>query len=149
MKVFRNTDPDRVLNSKYFSTYKGVLVIRHSMKKFTSCALPGLIFLNRKAGRDTLDHEYGHTRQAKLLGTLRYWVYIAVPSLRGFKNKVEDYYSQPWEKTADVLGGVERGSYLPGAAEEGNKYLREVKEKKLGEVLKQIWKDVFSRKEEV
>ena len=27
----------------------------------------------------------------------------------------ENYYSLPWERTADYLGGVDYGNYLPGS----------------------------------
>ena len=55
-----------------------------------------------------LMHEYGHSIQERLLGPL-YWTTIAIPSVvnNKFGSKEDiDYYSMPWERTADWLGGV-------------------------------------------
>ena len=66
-----------------------------------------------------LKHEHGHQIQSLYLGWL-YLVVIGLPSLLGNlyhrrfhkkwnkKEKEKWYYSQPWEKWADKLGGVER-----------------------------------------
>lgn len=68
------------------------------------------------------DHEWGHTRQSLLLGPL-YLLLIGIPSglgnlydrwfhtpERGWSHEESYlwYYSQPWEKWADKLGGVKR-----------------------------------------
>lgn len=67
----------------------------------------------------TVKHEHGHQLQSKRLGPL-YLLVIGIPSLCGniidrvFHKKWSSekrskwYYSQPWEKWADELGGVER-----------------------------------------
>ena len=69
---------------------------------------------------NTVRHEYGHTKQSKYLGVF-YLLIIGFPSLCGniydrlaHKNwtnakRIKWYYSQPWEKWADELGGVYRG----------------------------------------
>jgi hypothetical protein len=64
--------------------------------------------------RDTIGHEYGHTRQSAWLGWL-YLVVIGLPSLlwawahSTFRRLQEvDYYSFFTEKWADELGGVRR-----------------------------------------
>lgn len=65
-------------------------------------------------GEVTLKHEQGHQKQSLYLGWL-YLVLIGIPSAIGnllfrisFIDRKWDYYKQPWEKWADVLGGVER-----------------------------------------
>lgn len=64
--------------------------------------------------RDTISHEYGHTRQSLYLGWL-YIVVIGLPSLlwawahSTFKGLWEvDYYSFYTERWADDIGGVRR-----------------------------------------
>lgn len=64
--------------------------------------------------RDTISHEYGHTRQSLRLGWL-YLIVIGLPSLMWawahstFKRLQEvDYYSFYTEAWADRLGGVKR-----------------------------------------
>lgn len=64
--------------------------------------------------RDTISHEYGHTRQSLYLGWL-YLVVIGLPSLlwawahSTFKRFREvDYYSFYSERWADDIGGVRR-----------------------------------------
>lgn len=64
--------------------------------------------------RDTISHEYGHTRQSLYLGWL-YLIVIGLPSLlwawahSTFKRLQEiSYYDFYTEKNADKLGGVRR-----------------------------------------
>lgn len=64
--------------------------------------------------RDTISHEYGHTRQSLYLGWL-YLIVIGLPSLlwawahSTFRRLQEvDYYSFYTERIADKLGGVRR-----------------------------------------
>ncbi len=64
--------------------------------------------------RDTISHEYGHTRQSLCLGWL-YLVVIGLPSLlwawahSTFKRLREvDYYSFYTERWADDIGGLRR-----------------------------------------
>lgn len=64
--------------------------------------------------RDTISHEYGHTRQSLYLGWL-YLIVIGLPSLlwawahSTFKRLREvDYYSFYTERWADDIGGVRR-----------------------------------------
>jgi hypothetical protein len=68
-----------------------------------------------------LNHEYGHAVHASQVGLPVYAVTTAVPSLisAGLSSVSpwvrENYYSLPWERTADYLGGVDRGNYLSGS----------------------------------
>ena len=58
-------------------------------------------------------HEHGHQIQSMYLGPL-YLIVIGLPSMLGniysrlFHKDSEWYYKQPWERSADKLGGVER-----------------------------------------
>ncbi len=72
-----------------------------------------------RSNRTDIKHEYGHHRQSTYLGWF-YLIIIGLPSLCGnlidrfFHKKwsnakrIKWYYSQPWEKWADELGGVKR-----------------------------------------
>ncbi len=112
-----NQSAKNVLHSEYFSVYKGTSVIRHSIPGMISWAIGKVIFLNRNLeGTEdeqirTVQHEYGHIMQEQRLGTLKYIAGIAIPSIIGFNKGLTgaDYYSQPWEASADFFGGAERG----------------------------------------
>ena len=96
--------------------YKGVKV-RVNDKFPSGISLGSVIILKRypvgKIYWDAVKHEYGHTRQSLKWGWL-YLVVIGLPSLLGniydriFHKGSDWYYNQPWEKSADNYGGVER-----------------------------------------
>ena len=83
-----------------------------------------IIFGGAGGSVESLKHELGHQKQSKILGPL-YLIIIGLPSITGniimrirwllsSKDKeaaerlVKWYYKQPWEKSADKLGGVVR-----------------------------------------
>lgn len=78
-----------------------------------------IIDSDSRLDKNVVRHEYGHQKQSLYLGWL-YLVVIGLPSLCGniidrvFHKKwtkarrIKWYYSQPWEKWADSLGGVGR-----------------------------------------
>ena len=112
-----NEDAEKVLNSKYFSAYKGKLVIRHSFDG-TSCGIFETIFLNRvDADDDTVKHEYGHTLQEEQIGTVGYIFKVAIPSLTCYclSDKYDwfdrNYFNMPWEYNADERGEVSSRTY--------------------------------------
>lgn len=86
-------------------------------------------------------HEYGHTKQYDNMGPVKFIKDIAIPSMRGYtkssKGEDIDYYAQPWERGADINGGVNRGEdyeRLPGigtAPDESSYYvkLKKIKQK--------------------
>lgn len=84
----------------------------------------GTIWAESKIDATTLRHEYGHSVQEKLLGPA-YLFNVAVPSVVYYWYDVKnngsskDYYSMPWERTADWLGGVNRRSYKKGSLARG------------------------------
>lgn len=69
--------------------------------------------LSNKTLFDTIKHQYGHQLQSKKYGWL-YLIIISLPSLCGnivsriFNKSDEWYYSQLWERDADILGKVNR-----------------------------------------
>lgn len=94
--------------------YKGVPVI-HGIVQEDSGFSAGLIFLGSSVkanefGVSTLRHEYGHVLHLSQIGWESYFVWVLVPSVTNYFRGVpyQDYYSQPWEYIADVLGGVKR-----------------------------------------
>ncbi|MBQ8611151.1 MAG: hypothetical protein IJ412_05500 [Oscillospiraceae bacterium] len=105
-----NTDENIVLESNFFSAYKGVPVLRLANAK--SSVSFGVIGLQKeKANKMLLNHEYGHTLQLDEKGALAYTLSVAIPSVVGFifdESLFGDfsYYGAPWEAEADQLGGV-------------------------------------------
>lgn len=88
------------------SFYKGSTVIDQNI--VSTCSAFGTIWKVGVEDAQTITHEYGHSVQERILG-LAYWTNIAIPSMLYFKfgsNRDIDYYSTPWERTADLLGGV-------------------------------------------
>lgn len=64
-------------------------------------------------------HEYGHVVHMSQIGVLNYVFKAAVPSVFSYNLNLNnpEYFSQPWEYIADVLGNVESEgrSYQPYA----------------------------------
>lgn len=110
LNPFNNND-QVALDSQVLSFYKGRLVIRHSFID-AYFAIGGTIFLYSHTYYDTndLNHEYGHTIQENLLGPL-YITSIDIPSVLYYTFGSGMYYSQPWEHSADMFGGANRGNY--------------------------------------
>ena len=59
--------------------------------------------------KNTLNHEWGHTRQLLLLGIGDYFNMIAIPSILDIGPGL--YTNKPWEITADMFGGVIRSDH--------------------------------------
>ena len=82
-------------------------------------SLGNYIIMNRVDLGNGFWHEYGHSVQSRKLGPL-YLLVIGLPSLIGniydriahkswtYSDRHKWYYSHPWEKWADELGGVKR-----------------------------------------
>lgn len=92
-----NTDENKVMNSKYFSFYKGVPVFQISGMG-GSMSL-GLIFFDKSQGVEVLKHERGHNTQLMSMGLGNFLIQIGIPSV--WKNGDET----PWELSASMLGG--------------------------------------------
>ena len=102
--------------------YKGKTVRVNS--KFPSGISLGETIIVRKYPTNNslwnvVKHEWGHTVQSKQWGWL-YLIVIGLPSVCGnlwdrafhkdwsYEDACEWYYNQPWEKDANIKGGVER-----------------------------------------
>ena len=107
--------------------YKGTVVIAADIIGYGSALSYGLIIMDigcldasNTSFSQTLNHEYGHIVHSQQIGMPAYTVTTAIPSLifAGLSNIFpivqENYFSLPWERVADYLGGVDRG-YAPGA----------------------------------
>ncbi|QVK19272.1 hypothetical protein KHQ81_06125 [Mycoplasmatota bacterium] len=111
------------MDSKVLSFYKGSLVVRQN--QIGTCSIFGTVWLNDSEDKSTLKHEWGHSIQERILGPL-YIPRIAIPSvINYYRNPSEkEYYSAPWERTADWFGGVNRSSgYNKGSLPLGILYL--------------------------
>lgn len=99
-----NKDADSVLQSKYISFYKGVLVIKTNIKR--PCSVCILVMNNNKNDyfKTILNHEYGHIFQQLILGPIKYLLLIGLPSALQLSRR--SYYCRPWESTADFFGRV-------------------------------------------
>lgn len=103
-----NQSEEKELRSNYFSSYKGVPVIKTPFKSSFSFGFIGLS--SRQQNANTLKHEYGHALQLKNMGICRYIVNVAIPSvtinrLSRLGKLPYDYYTYPWEAEANRLGG--------------------------------------------
>ena len=101
-----NNNESAVLAANKVSFYKGQAVIKGN---FPGCMSFGVMFADRGAWvtADTIQHEYGHFLQMGILGDLKFALGIALPSLIGtWVTPSNLYHSQPWEVTADILGGT-------------------------------------------
>ena len=110
----------------YFSGYLGQFVFFGNWSNGRSGSFGVFMGLHDRNKNDTevLKHEHGHFLQYKELGLLKYIFAIAIPSLT---HDPADYYSQPWEVTADLFGGVTTHRHSPGSEEAGIKYLNDAK----------------------
>ena len=113
-----NQSEEVALKSKVLSFYKGSTVVRQDIIGY--CSAFGTIWLNSDNDSFDLKHEYGHSIQERIMGPA-YWYKIAIPSVLYYWYDVKnsgsskDYYSMPWERTADWLGGVDRNDYKKGS----------------------------------
>lgn len=86
-------------------------------------SLGNYIIMNKEDKEDGMKHEYGHSIDSRRWGPI-YLLVIGLPSLVGniydrifhrhwkYSKSCRWYYNQPWEKSADKNGGVDRESYI-------------------------------------
>ena len=114
----------KVIKSNYFSSYKGLFVIRTNLRRSGSYYI---LFISKNMNKsnnpeDVVRHEYGHYLQLKKMGIIRYTLFIGIPSLLNWgKGR---YYEKPWEITADILGGVISRKHSNRYITRGNDYLK-------------------------
>jgi hypothetical protein len=101
IKITKATHEDVFKDAEiYYAPIKGI-------------SLGQYIIVNKNASENTIKHEYGHTRQSKILGPL-YLIIVGLPSLTInilSRIKILDnrkYYLRWPESWADKLGEVER-----------------------------------------
>lgn len=127
----KNTQEQVVVDSNYFSAYKGKLVLRTNRQRSGSI---GILFITRKGNPSTIKelvrHEYGHTEQLRQLGLLRYLIFIGIPSWKQWNREVP-YYERPWEITADLYGGVTSRNHNEEKMQDGIEYLKKSKISKI------------------
>ena len=122
-----NQSEQKVLQSHYFSAYKGKLVFRINGTRSGSF---GAIFLSKSENQfrnpeDTVRHEYGHTQQLAQLGIVKFAIGIGIPSWLNLGSG--DYYDKPWEVTADIYGGVQSRNHSQSYIDAGFSYLEALK----------------------
>ena len=109
-----NTDEQKVLDSHYFSSYKGKFILRLPIGN--NAFSFGIIFLGSGVAKNdynTVKHEYGHTIQFDKMGVWNYIKNVGIPSVTAYlldsHGKLNyDYYTAPWEADADMYGNVSR-----------------------------------------
>ena len=100
------------------SRHNGARVIHLPYPLFRrSAGFAGRIWLAAGSGMDTVKHEFGHLVQEQDLAGFQFWHGIALPSIHSVnrmnplhipENHRAFYFSKPWERMADVFGGVDR-----------------------------------------
>ena len=106
-----NQSESVALKAKVLGFYKGSTIVRQDL--IGTCSMFGTIWAESNISETTLRHEYGHSVQERILRK-KYLSTVAIPSVSYYWYDVVtngssyDYYSTPWERTADWLGGVNR-----------------------------------------
>ena len=118
------------LDFNYFSAYKGQLVIRSPLERpgaFGAIFMPES-YLEKSKGEQreyaiqTVRHEWGHNIQLLFMGPSTYLCGVFIPSVRSGGLPRNEYYNLPYERMADILGGVIREGHTPEAAITALKY---------------------------
>ena len=119
------------LKENGYAMYKGVPVVRVDAAGDSAFTF-GIIFMGGDSKSPFhLRHEYGHAVHFQQIGPLPYTITVAIPSVTCYWiNQVApgtfNYYSLPWEYTADRLGDVPYDApgrnYSPKAIITGNLY---------------------------
>ena len=112
----------KTFDIEYTEKYEWCKVYRVK-QKYVGASLGRYIFLSTYFRIQTVKHEFGHSVQSLYLGPL-YLLVIGLPSFflcylrdRVFHSdwdmpkRVEWYYKQPTEKSADRLGGIDRSLF--------------------------------------
>jgi hypothetical protein len=105
-----NSDESLVLNSTKVSFYKGQFVIKSNFTLTSHRSFSfGIMFLvssmkDTPYGRDVVKHEWGHFVQLSFVGVPKFLIFYGVPSMLSGNNP--NYFSLPWERSADLFGGV-------------------------------------------
>lgn len=129
-----NEDEVVVLESPLpIAFYRGRLVIKTSLIGKDAFSFGVMVIgtgnVNDPAGEGikTVKHEYGHTVQFDEYGILGFTAFVAIPSVIGYHKDKNGtlgcyYYDQPWERQADIYGGVTRTKHSPSSAADAAEY---------------------------
>ena len=134
--IVNNCYEEYVLDTPGYAYYYGARVVKHDSDTLTSWQVFGTIYLNRNdLKEDSLRHEYGHYVQEQDLGSLKYLLFIALPSVISCGTDMifnhlssTEYHSLPWEYTANLFGRVSRTDYCKDAGVWGTAYYLIVKQ---------------------
>lgn len=112
--------PQNLLGLLLLAIYKGNdqvvgdVIVRRSTRMRGGISLGKYVIVSQWAQKKIVMHEYGHTRQSKMLGWL-YLPFIGLPSIvwawmygNIIKPTTNGYYKFYTERWADKLGGVTR-----------------------------------------
>jgi len=122
-KLFNNS-PTVVLESHYFSTYRGAPVIRFSVTNRSFSF--GMLFIqrgldpNNESHQLIVKHEYGHFLDFWKIGPLAYLAAVGIPSILSKGNP--NYYELKWEASADNNVGIKRKGVSQEALQRGTNY---------------------------
>jgi hypothetical protein len=103
-----NSDPKIVLQSEKCSFYKGIFIKRYGNPQTSrgGGVSFGIIGIGRGERREYVpSHEYGHTKQQRLIGIILYTVIVGIPSLISSKISKPGEHEKRWyEKWATKWG---------------------------------------------
>jgi len=119
-----NDSPKVVLESHYFSAYRGAPVLRLSVDNRSFSF--GVLFIQRGLNPENenhqliVKHEYGHFLDFWKIGPIAYLAAVGIPSIlsKGHPN----YYELKWEASADGNVGIERKGVSQEARQRGADY---------------------------
>lgn len=127
-----NEDEQVVLDAEYVAFYRGIPVVKLPIG--TDAFSLGMIFLGNDVGKrsdaiETVRHEYGHAVHFSMAGPKSYIVNAFLPSVISFwfvDYKYGEYYSQPYEYIADILGQVNRINTITNQPYQYNNAIKEL-----------------------
>lgn len=102
----------------------------YTPEMISGISLGNYIIIKKEDWGVDMRHEYGHSVDSRKFGPL-YLIVIGLPSLLGniydkifhknwkYSDSCEWYYNQPWEKSADKNGGVNRKKYIEDLRKRG------------------------------
>ncbi len=117
-----NSDETIVTKSRKISFYKGQFVVRvnFSFTNHRSFSM-GAMFLEKGESTTTVRHEWGHFIQLAIVGVPKYFIFYGIPSMANLGSGY--YYNKPWERSADLFGGVSRQQHSSSSIYESIAYL--------------------------
>ena len=102
-----------MIESNYFSAYRGQLVFKSSLLDNSGFSFGIMIIGENVTSHDLIRHEYGHFLQLIEMGVANYAIDVVAPSITAFilekQNKlIYPYLGLSWEYDASKRGGDTR-----------------------------------------